>query len=297
MGSVIVAATLGLAACGSGPASTGDRSEGRDSSLPRTTAPEPTTTPPGPTTTPPSKPSLRSVAVLGDSMSAALAAPLRAALASDECHLEWHWCVGFLVPSSAEVWAEVVTARQPDVVVLFFAPWENEKLRDGEVIDPTDPAWPELYRREFVQPWIELARSGRSHLVWVAMPQSRDAALAAEHAEFNAIWAEVVAGEPSMSWVDGAAILAAPDGSFAEIDSTVDPPVRLINVDGMHICPHAAERLAGAVLAVVGERFEFEVRAGWRLSGWEQYPDAFGPGCPVPDAGERSPASAHLRAV
>lgn len=253
---------------------------------PVTTPAEPVTTPAEPVTTPttiaPARLALTSIAVLGDSMSAGLAAPLRAALESGACHMEWRWCIGFLIPSSAVVWAEILTEDTPDVVVLFFAPWENEALQEGTVIDPTDPDWPAIYRRVHVEPWVEVARASGSRVVWVSMPLSREPLLSSQHQEFNNIWAEVVANEPSMFWVDGAEILAMPDGSFTEIDNSVEPPVRLINLDGMHICPPAAERIADAVLTVLASQFRIEVQPGWRDSGWETYPEAFGPGCPAP---------------
>lgn len=230
---------------------------------------------------PAARPLLGDVVVIGDSLSAGLAAPLRAALDDGVRAVDWRWWVGFTVPNPSRVWETVLHDERPDVVVLFFAAWESEVIRDGRVLDPDDSEWRQSYREDFVAPWVELVRTGDTEIVWVGMTPSRDPAVSEHHAALSDIWRDVADSEGDISWIDGASIVGGSGGAFVEFDETIDPPARVVAIDGMHLCPSATVRIADEVLRSLAERRALETVTGWRSSGWEFHPDAFGQGgCP-----------------
>lgn len=282
----VVLAACGTVSAGATPTSSAPTSS---TSVPSTTVPElivhsnAAAQAAAPPTTRPPQPPLGDVVVVGDSLSAGLVAPLRAALDTDQRDVDWRWWVGFTVPNPSGVWHEVLTESRPDVAVLFFAAWESEVVRDGSVIDPSDPDWAEVYRRDFVEPWVDRVRTSETRVVWVAMPRSADPAVSAHHQALNEVWRSVADTEPMIDWVDAVAIVADDDGSYREFDTSNGHAIRLINLDGMHLCAPATGRVADAVLDVLADRFSVDVNSGWQRSGWAVAPGAFGVGeCPAP---------------
>jgi len=232
------------------------------------------------------RPILDSIAVIGDSMSVGLAAPLRAALENDTRQLDWRWWVGLLTPAPTHVWDQLLEDMRPDVVVVFFAPWESKVLKGGGVLDAADPEWARRYHDEFVAPLIERVRSSGSRLVWVGMPNTRDDHSPASHAELNAVWRGVIEQSADAAWVDGPLVVGGPNGEYREFDEKATSPVRLINSDGLHLCPPATERIAEEVLGRLAHEFQLDANDDWRSTDWADHPGAFGPeGCEqAPDA-------------
>jgi hypothetical protein len=246
------------------------------STVPPTTRPAP---PPPPTAPPPPL----SVAVTGDSMSRGILTPIRAALQSDRTQVDHQGAGGFLIEETRVALAERLRTNPPDVFVMLLATWENGALQSGEVLNPADPAWPELYRRDYLQPWVDQAGAAGSEIIWVGMPLTRHAPTSAQNQQLNAIWREVAAREPHVFWVDGPGILAGPDGGYLEIDSSVSPPQRLFNLDGLHLCQEASLRLTEPVLGLLADRYGALTNPGWRDTDWRSDPEAYKPGeCPAP---------------
>jgi len=244
---------------------------------PSTTDVGPATTDAGPATTAEGLIEVREVLVVGDSLSRGLFPPLAAAFEGGTTSCAFELCVGFIAPESRAKWEEIFAENPPDIVVVLLATWENIVLRGNEVIDTNQPGWQEKYQREIIDPWIELASGSGSHVVWIAMPQTGEPERSAQHQELNALWSEAAKNEPTISWVDGATILAGPDGGYVEIDRSVEPPIRLFNIDGLHLCPGGAQRLAEPVLDLLREKFGLESNSGWQESGWASDTEAFVP--------------------
>ncbi len=248
------------------------------STVPPTTQPAPP--PPPPPTTPPTP---LSVAVTGDSMSRGILTPIRAALQSDRTQVDHQEAGGFLIENTRVALDERLRTNAPDVFVMLLATWENGALQSGEVLNPADPAWPEIYRRDYLQPWVERAGAAGSEIIWVGMPLTRHAPTSAQNQQLNAVWWDVAAREPHVFWVDGPGILAGPDGGYLEIDTSVAPPQRLFNLDGLHLCQEASLRLTEPVLDILADRYGATTNAGWRDTDWRSDPEAYKPGeCPAP---------------
>jgi hypothetical protein len=250
---------------------------GSEPEPPASTATSPTTTSPTTTTVP------VDLTVVGDSLSVGLYPPVQAGIDGHAGATSHVGFAGFLYYDPGRAWDDVLGDTPRDVVVLFFATWENIALRSGQVIDATRPGWQDEYRRTYVEPFLEDARRLAGDVIWVAMPAIRDDTNAAQHRELNAIWAAAAANEPTIAWIDGAAVLGGPGGEYLEIDTSVEPPERLFATDGLHLCPPGAERLATAVLETLERIRGVEPRAGWVDGAWRLDPAAYQPGdCPDP---------------
>ncbi len=264
-------------AAGSTPAST----------TPTTTTPTTSTTTSTSTSTSTSStttttaPAVRSVGTAGDSLLLGMIPPLQRALERSGYDFRAQWFTGFLAPERGEYWAEVV-ADLPDVLIVFFAPWELSALNRGD-LDLVDPTWPDRYVREFVEPLVAPLRSGDTEVIWIGLPPARDPVESAQYEFLNAIWRGVVENEPRMTWLDGAPLLAGPNGRYVEVDDTVSPPVRLFQTDGRHLCPEGGRRMTSGLLALLEDRFGVEVDPSWTESDWADNSAAYDfDKCPPP---------------
>ena len=223
------------------------------------------------------------MAVTGDSMSRGILTPIWAALQSERTNVDHQEAGGFLIENTRLALDERLRTNPPDVFVMLIATWENAALQGGEVLNPADPAWPQIYRRDFVEPWVRQAQAAGSHVIWVGMPLTRHAPTSAQNQQLNAVWRDVAAAEPNVTWVDGPSILAGPDGGYLEIDTSVVPPQRLFNLDGLHLCQEASLRLTNAVLDILDQRYGVQANPGWQNTDWRSDPEAYKPGeCPAP---------------
>jgi len=337
--SVVGAVLLAMASCGAdGPdapgagVSTNDDTTTPTEPLPSTTAPAPTTDPAdgepagseaptstsGPTTTvvsprepEPAPPrTVDSILIAGDSMARSLFPPMQAALETDGTEVRLRWVIGTVVGDEMSTWREVFTEQSPEVVVVHFMPWESATLQQGEVIDVSADDWVDEYVTDWVRPWIELATGSGGTIVWVGPPLAADPERSAEHQLVGDIWVETIeqwndALRPDdprrVVVVDSVAFSAGPDGSFSAVDTTVDPPERLMNIDGVHWCPAGAARLSDQLISELQSLDIATARddtPDWRTSPWANDPEsvrasepnfgdgfAYPPGdCPAPTA-------------
>jgi len=221
-----------------------------------------------------------SVVVAGDSMALSLYPPVRAALGTESTKVRFEWVLGVALVGAMAQWERIFNVDRPDVVVAHFMPWENAALREGAVIDSSDPDWATAYRVGWVEPWIELALSTGSTLVWVLQPLTADPDRTRQHGEVGAVWVDAIEqhnavlpdDDPSrILVVETVDISAGPDGAFVAIDHLVDPAERLFNTDGLHWCPAGAARLSDRLLDIlrsVGIATASERTPDWRTSPW-----------------------------
>lgn len=301
--------TADTAASSTGPAATTTPSEPPITSSASSTAATTMSTATSTTDEPPAPRVVESILVAGDSMARSLFPPMQAALETEDTEVRLRWVIGTVVGDEMAKWRDVFTRQQPDVVVVHFMPWESATLQQGTIIDVTDAGWVDEYVAEWVRPWLELATGSGGTVVWVGPPLAADPERSAEHQEVGNVWADAIeqwnddldAGDPRrVPVVDTVELSAGPDGSFAAVDATVDPPERLMNTDGVHWCPAGAARLNDQVieeLEELGIATASRRTPDWRTSPWATDPEAvrasepaFGEGfayppgeCPAPD--------------
>ena len=227
-----------------------------------------------------------SIVVAGDSMARSLFPPVQAALETDSTEVRLEWVIGVLLDDGMVKWERIFTIDRPDVVVAHFMAWESAALREGTVIDTSAADWAASYRAEWVEPWIGLAVSTGSRIIWVTPPLTADPDRSAEHQEVGAVWVEAIqqhnaalpAGDQRrIGVIDSVALSAGPDGEFVDIDRTIDPVERLFNADGLHWCPAGAARLTDGVidtLASAGIPTANTLTPDWQTSSWAVDPES-----------------------
>ena len=236
---------------------------------------------------------INSVLVAGDSLARGLYPPLEAALEGPDREVDWEWVIGVVWPDIAPTWERIFTVDQPDLLFVQLGTWENYLLREDTIIDTSDPAWKETYRRDFVDPWVKMAETSGSRVVWVAMPKSSEPGRSDQHLELDAIWRSAIEESAAthsaigvdapITWQDSAGVLTGLDGEFQAVDNSVEPPIRLFNIDGLHWCPGGAARMTEVLLGHLAEDLVISARPGWQDLGWDMDLEAYPPGeCPTP---------------
>ena len=144
--------------------------------------------------------------------------------------------------------AGVLTESLPDVIVVLFGANDFQNVEyEGEVLDRFGDDWLDLYRRR-VDRIMALLGQPDVQTVWVGQPPVRESRLSGGLARMNAVYEEVAAEHPQVTYVDTWALFSDTEGGYAdEIGG-----VRLRRADGVHLTIAGGNRLAEAVWGVIG---------------------------------------------
>ncbi|MEL7207036.1 MAG: hypothetical protein AAGK32_02185, partial [Actinomycetota bacterium] len=88
----------------------------------------------------------------------------------------------------------------------------------------------------------------------------------------------------AVTYLPGGEYVSAPDGGFAEVlvDET-GTAQRVRRVDGLHLCPEGAARIAEPVFAHLVEQWNVTVAEDWETGDWREPPQLAKPEeCPAP---------------
>ena len=143
--------------------------------------------------------------------------------------------------------AGVLTESRPDVIVLLFGANDFQNVEhEGEVLDRFGDEWLDLYRRR-VDRIMTLVSQPDTQTIWVGQPPVRGTRLSGGLARMNAVYAEMSARHPQITYVDTWALFSDEDGGYVdEIGG-----VRLRREDGVHLTVDGGNRLAEAVWDVI----------------------------------------------
>ncbi len=224
------------------------------------------------------------MAVTGDSMSRGILTPIWAALQSERTHVDHQEAGGFLIEKTRVAFDERLRTNPPDVFVMLLATWENAALQSGEVINPADPAWPEIYRRDFLQPWVDRAAAAGSdddlggHAVDPPRAHLGPEPAAQHHlAGCRPPVSRTCPGSTAPgSW-------RAPTAGTSRSTLRCRPPQRLFNLDGLAPVPGGVAAPHRAVLNLLADQYGATTNPGWHDTDWRSDPEAYKPGeCPAP---------------
>jgi hypothetical protein len=158
-----------------------------------------------------------------------------------------------------------VDEHDPEVVVVVLGVNDAQGivLDDGTPAQLDDPRWAEEYSRR-VGSLMDQLRADDRMVVWVAQPPMRAEDFGARMAALNQIYAAEAADRPWVSFVDLAALVGGPGGSYAETGTdAAGAPVELRQPDGIHLTPAAGDLIAAHVLGLVGDHVDLgEASAG-----------------------------------
>lgn len=271
---VLVAAALVLAACGSADADDELASDDEPASDEPVAARERPVVPPTSTTTsvppggrqPTADDPLR-VLFAGDSIGIEVAAPAIAALGGGGS------AIGYFVanpsiprdPARRGLWERRLAESNPEVIVLLVGVWERMGFGQAKLEGQTVGE----YRAEVIDPFVDLVTSKGAQVVWVSAPLVEDPTAAGQISFLDQAFRSVGETDDRVDYIDAAEAVAGPDGEFIEVVTGPDGfSERVRRIDGTHLCPGGAVRMAQPVIRVIVDRWNLPVDPGWPNGDW-----------------------------
>ena len=167
------------------------------------------------------------------------------------------------------LWRQQLDQYDPDVVVIMIGVWEGmaeDALREHPL---GTNAWLRAYRRENLDPYLDLLTSDGAEVVWVGMPPSNQPQRQLEWSSMNRAVRQLAQESEDLTYVPGDTILARPDGSWADIlPGPRGTPQRVRRIDATHLCGDGAERLARPVLRYIQDQWDVPLAEDWPNRDW-----------------------------
>jgi uncharacterized protein len=164
-------------------------------------------------------------------------------------------------------WPGLLAAARPDLVVVLLGAWDLPG-GGGPATAAVPAAWSSLYEADVAEAARLLTGAG-ARVVWIGLPWIRDLASRQQVAALDDAFRTVAGRVAGVTFVDGAAVLAGPDGGYAEhLPGPGGRPERVRKLDGVHLCPAGAARLAAAVVAAVRGWWGLRPVGGWQAGPW-----------------------------
>jgi hypothetical protein len=167
------------------------------------------------------------------------------------------------------LWRRQLDQYDPEVVVIMIGVWEGmaeDALRQQRL---GSRAWLRAYRRQNLDPYLDLLTSEGADVVWVGMPPSIDPRRQLEWSSMNLAVRQLAHDSPDLTYIPGDTILARPDGSWADIlPGPRGTPQRVRRIDTTHLCADGAERLARPVLRYLQHQWEVPLAEDWSNRDW-----------------------------
>lgn len=270
---VVALLTVALLATACGEGDEGAAPTAVDAPTAPTTSTSPTTTtappPPGgrrPTTDDPLR-----VLMAGDSLMADISLAISSTL-QDGGHAVARLVAAPSIPRedvTRTLWRRQLAQYDPEVVVIMIGVWEGmaeDALREQPL---GTRAWLRAYRRENLDPYLDLLTSEGADVVWVAMPPSIDPRRQLEWSSMNRAVRQLAHDSPDLTYIPGDTILARPDGSWADVlPGPRGTPQRVRRLDATHLCADGAERLARPVLRYLQRQWDVPLAEDWSNRNW-----------------------------
>jgi hypothetical protein len=184
--------------------------------------------------------------------------------------------------STRIVWNQELAQHDPDLIVILVGFWEDKVVGEAAA---TDPAWPEQYKRQVVEPFLDLLTGSGAKVLWIGMAAVNNPPLTARLARLNFVYHEVAEERDDVEFIPAGDYLSGPNGAYADVlPSTVTgQPVRVRRTDGLHICPDGVDRLGEPVLDAITEQWNVTAAFNWQQGSWRRPPLLHAPEeCPAP---------------
>jgi len=199
-------------------------------------------------------------------------------------------------PSVRFTWSRDLAELDPDLVVMFVGTWEDRTVQsddgsptttartDTTEFAPSDPRWGVRYRQDVVDPWLDLITAGGAKVLWIGAPPVGDVDRSSFFAALNSVFESLPRDRPGVSYLDPTPALGLSGDDFtASLNLPDGTPVRLRQVDGLHLCPTGAQLLAEITLEEISDVLGVPVAPSWQEGTWRQDPGLYPlEGCPDP---------------
>ena len=208
-----------------------------------------------------------SVVVAGDSVLDNLAVGLVPALdLGGEAVVSHTWLLGLSRDAASKhEMRRTVAEAHPDVVVVLLGVWELDPL-EGEL---GTPGWEVRYRRDVLDPFVDMVTVDGAQLLWLGMPATSDPVVTRRLDVLNRAYADLDHDDPRVTFLDLGEVLESPEGEYRDHLSSPDGTrARVRQTDGLHFCPAGTERAAQLVLDALTDHWSVAVADGWEHLGW-----------------------------
>ena len=267
---VLVLGALILATCASGRGGSELASDepvrsGAATTTP-TTTPAPTTSLPPGGRQPDADDPLR-VLFTGDSIGMELAAPAMAAFGGGGAAVTYFVANPSIPrdPTLKGLWEARLDESDPDVIVVLVGIWERmgfgAEQQEGQSITQ--------YRGEVIDPFVDLVTSQGAELIWVSAPVVDEPTAGDQISFLDEAFRSVGETDDRVEYIDAAGLITGPNGEFLDVVTRADGTrERIRRVDGTHLCPGGAVRMAEAVIWSVAHRWNLPVADDWPVGDW-----------------------------
>lgn len=206
------------------------------------------------------------VVLIGDSIMGEVAAAAQAA-AGDRVDIDYVLTIGTanVTDDWWDVWPRVLAEHRPQAVAVLVGPWEIDRPDLGSY------PWAVWYG-ERLERWADQLRAGGADLHWFTALPARDPVVDARLGVFNGALQRLRDRRP-VTLLDSALALGQPGYVERAPDGA-----RFRRVDGLHLCPAGAARLAVRLLDELG----IVPTPGWEQGSWTTVEPAYSPvECPA----------------
>ena len=145
---------------------------------------------------------------------------------------------------------ELVAEFSPDVTIAWFGTNDHQPMStpDG-IIRPGDPAWAVEYGRRVGEAMDKLAAVSDARIVWLELPDMRDASLQRDVELINSIVAEQAEQRDAVMFYPTRSLLSRRPGTFSmHVAGPTGMPLSIRDADGVHLNRAGADRIADSVL-------------------------------------------------
>lgn len=171
--------------------------------------------------------------------------------------------------ASRVLWQRQLEESHPDLVVMLIGTWE----RGDANFEPGDPAWASWYQENVLDPFADMITSAGTRILWLGMPAVENDADTLQLVALNSQFQALADRDDMVDYVEGGEVLNGPDGGYTDRLPSVDGTVeRVRRVDGLHLCPGGAARLAVPVIQYAQQEWNVSVGLDWENAPWREPP-------------------------
>ncbi|MEI7435193.1 MAG: DUF459 domain-containing protein [bacterium] len=150
--------------------------------------------------------------------------------------------------------SEIVEAR-PDFVIVALGTNDKQAMQvdGGVIVQPGDEAWNKAYAQRLGTAMDILTSGGSRQVLWMELPDMRDARHQADATEINAILRKEAGLRPSIHIFETRALLSRKPGTFSSYLIGRDGmPLAVRENDGIHLSRAGADLAASKLIAAMG---------------------------------------------
>jgi hypothetical protein len=179
------------------------------------------------------------------------------------------------------VWNRELQEHDPELIVVLVGFWEDKVI--GEDASAA-PGWAQQYRRQVVDPFLDLVTLQGAKVLWIGMPAVDNPEVTVRLARMNSVYVRAADRRDDVEFVAAGETLS-PNGVYTPVlNSPVSGlPLTVRRTDGLHICPDGVVLLGQPVLDAITAQWNIGAAYGWQQGTWRRPPLLHAPEeCPPP---------------